>query len=394
MLHPRCKEIACQLVYLLVMLALTGCKPERVPAGGEIDAYLADLEPPADKWGYMDTTGQIVIPAMYDDAGIFSEGLAAVLQDGRWGYVDRQGKTAIPPAFKSAWAFSEGRARVTGFERPGYYIRRDGTAIASDRWEADDDFSGGLARIREGELVGFIDTSGAERIAPVYEQATRFAEGLSIVTRQGSKGVIDTQGRMLVPAGYDQIMLLPGALYVLAKRDGRWHLLNRSDKVIFAFQPGESVTSDGHWIAVVNASGARWMTVDDLTIHAADDLTAMQPLGEGLWSARQAGIMRLVRPPAKTIHPGPFDQVNKFSGGFAVYGRDGTWGYLDTSGREVTKPVFGLAWDYRHGLARAAFSDGIAFIDRRQQLAFYPPPGTVDMRDFSEGLAPVQITRE
>jgi hypothetical protein len=104
--------------------------------------------------------------------------------------------------------------------------------------------------------------------------------------------------------------------------------------------------------------------------------------------------MVLMRPPDITVHPGPFDQVNRFSGGYAVYGRDGTWGYLDTSGRELTKPAFGLAWDYREGLARAAFSDGIAFIDRRQQLAFYPPPGTVDLRDFSEGLAPVQIARE
>src|SRR5690606_2530669 len=233
----------------------------------------ADLEPSAEKWGYMDTAGQIVIPAAYDDAGIFSEGLAAVLRDGRWGYIDRDGNTAIPHAFKSAWAFSEGRARVTGLERPGYYTRRDGSAITSDHWEADDECAGDLARIREGVLVGFIDTSGAEKIAPVYEQATRFANGLSIVTRQGSKGVIDTQGRMLVQARFDQMIMLPGALYFMAKQDGRWYLVDRGDKVVFAFQPGESITSDGQWIAVMNATGAQWMTIENLTVRAADGLT-------------------------------------------------------------------------------------------------------------------------
>ncbi len=394
MLHPRWKEMACPLAYLLVMLALAGCKPEPVPAGTEIDAYLADLEPAADKWGYMDTLGQIVIPAIYDDAGIFNEGLAAVLREGRWGYIDREGNTAIPHRFKSAWAFHEGRARVTGFERPGHYIRRDGSAIIADRWEADDDFSGGLARVREGELVGFIDTSGAEKIPPVYEQATRFVDGFSIVTREGAKGVIDAHGRMRVNARFERIIMLPGALHFLARQKDRWNLVDRTDKIVYAFQPGESVTSDGQWIAVVSPSGTHWMTVDDLTVRSAGDMTDLQPLGEGLWTAKRNGIMFILRPPDITVHPGPFDQINKFSGGFTVYGRDGTWGYLDTAGREVAKPVFGLAWDYREGLARAAFSDGIAFIDRRQKLAFYPPPGTVDMRDFSEGLAPVQITRE
>lgn len=394
MLHPRWKEVPRLLAWILALLALAGCKPEPAPAGGEIEAYLADLDPPADKWGYMDTLGQIVIPAAYADAGIFSGGLTAVLKDGRWGYIDRMGNTAIPHAFKSAWAFREGRARVTGFERHGYYIRRDGSAIFSDRWEADDDFSGGLARIREGELVGFIDTSGVERIAPIYEQATRFVDGMSIVTREGLKGVIDPQGRMRVTARYDRIIPLPGAMHFLARQRDRWQLVDRSDNIVHDFQPGESVTSDGHWIAVVSSSGTYWIHVDDLTIRPGGDLTNLHPLGEGLWRAKRDERILLVRPPDSTVHPGPFDQVNTFSGGLAVFSRDGTWGYLDTTGREVTKPVFGLAWDYRDGFARAAFSDGIAFIDRRQRLAFYPPPGTVDMRDFSEGLAPVQISRE
>ena len=44
-----------------------------------------------DKWGYIDTKGNIVIPAVYDDAYSFSQGLAAVKVNGKWGYIDTKG---------------------------------------------------------------------------------------------------------------------------------------------------------------------------------------------------------------------------------------------------------------------------------------------------------------
>ena len=93
----------------------------------------------------------------------------------------------------------------------------------------------------------------------------------------------------------------------------------------------------------------------------------------------------------KIVSDNQYNQVNKFSDGFAAYSKDDYWGYLDTSGKELTGEVFGLAWDYKEGFARAAFKDGLAFIDRNQKLAFYPPAGTLDFRDFSEGLAAVQM---
>ena len=40
------------------------------------------------KWGYMDKTGKIVVPCMYDSANRFNEGLAAVLKDGKWGILE------------------------------------------------------------------------------------------------------------------------------------------------------------------------------------------------------------------------------------------------------------------------------------------------------------------
>ena len=43
------------------------------------------------KWGYIDKSGTLVIPARYDDAWDFSEGLAHVNLNGRWFYIDKNG---------------------------------------------------------------------------------------------------------------------------------------------------------------------------------------------------------------------------------------------------------------------------------------------------------------
>lgn len=67
-----------------------------------------------DKWGFIDTMGQIVIPLAFEDvnrAG-FHEGLCAVKINGKWGYINSKGKIVIEPKFDSARSFSEGFAVV------------------------------------------------------------------------------------------------------------------------------------------------------------------------------------------------------------------------------------------------------------------------------------------
>ena len=44
-----------------------------------------------DKWGYCDWNKKIVIPVQYDDAWLFSEGLALVKVNGKWGFIDTKG---------------------------------------------------------------------------------------------------------------------------------------------------------------------------------------------------------------------------------------------------------------------------------------------------------------
>jgi hypothetical protein len=112
------------------------------------------------KWGYIDRTGKVVIDCTFEDAWLFSEGLAPVRTGGKWGYVDKKGAMIVTPAYDYAWPFAEGKGRVLMGGKHGY-VDKTGAMVIEARYDAAWEFSKGLARVGVGEKEGYIDHSGA-----------------------------------------------------------------------------------------------------------------------------------------------------------------------------------------------------------------------------------------
>ncbi len=64
------------------------------------------------KYGYIDSTGRMIIPAKFYAAQPFSEGLAAVRENSYYGYINSNGGYEIAPQYDYAESFSCGIARV------------------------------------------------------------------------------------------------------------------------------------------------------------------------------------------------------------------------------------------------------------------------------------------
>jgi hypothetical protein len=94
-----------------------------------------------DKYGFKDKqTGKVVVPAKYDDAHDFSEGLAAVKLDGKWGFIDKTGKKIIPLKYDDAEHFSEGLAPVKLDDKWGF-IDKTGKEVTSFKYDDAKSFS-------------------------------------------------------------------------------------------------------------------------------------------------------------------------------------------------------------------------------------------------------------
>jgi hypothetical protein len=378
------------LLALLVNTASLACRRDVSGESEEEQAYLADYEAPSDRWGFIDQQGQLVIDAIFDDVGPFSEGLAAVNKGGKWGYIDREGKMVIEPVYKAAWAFHEGFARVQPFNEPDKFIRRDGTTLPAENWAAADDFSESHARVMVGNLFGYIDTDGKLVIQPLYTRGWNYRNGLAIVEFHEKLGVIDTSEAYVLPPEYDHIKFAAKDKIILARKGDDAYAFDWTGKEIFHLSAAKLIDSDGHLVSV--RQGSQMHLVNPGTPDQKSDLYSnIIYLEEGRWAGKKADGYILLDQEGNPLTEQHYEQLNKFSDGFAAYSKGDYWGYIDISGNEVTGGVFGLAWDYQEGYARAAFKDGIAFIDKTQSLAFYPPPGSLDLRDFSEGLASVLI---
>lgn len=60
-----------------------------------------------EKWGYVDTSGEVVIAPIFEEAKSFSNGIAAVRKGGRWGFIDMSGQQVIDCQFFGADYFNE-----------------------------------------------------------------------------------------------------------------------------------------------------------------------------------------------------------------------------------------------------------------------------------------------
>lgn len=118
-LHPasRALSLLFALGVLGVLAGLTGLAVTAMPKAGDAPDPApgrSALHPArlGGKYGYADAAGKMVIPARFDMADTFSEGLALVRDRGRFGYIDGRGAFAIPAAFQHALPFHDGFAAV------------------------------------------------------------------------------------------------------------------------------------------------------------------------------------------------------------------------------------------------------------------------------------------
>ena len=137
--------------------------------------------------------GVVVIPAIYDKAWDFREGLALVELNDKWGYIDKIGKEVIPIKYNEVYSFKEGLALVKLNGKWGY-IDKLGYEVIQIKYESAWDFREGLALVANNGKGGYIDKSGKEVIPIKYDWAGSFQNGKAKVRLNGKRGTIDKQG--------------------------------------------------------------------------------------------------------------------------------------------------------------------------------------------------------
>jgi hypothetical protein len=152
------------------------------------------------KHGYADAKGKIVIPAQFDEAGNFKDGVAMVRLGEQRGLIDHTGKFVmkLPSECLTAEPLCEGLAAVVIKNSKGEpkwgFVDKNGKVVIPAIYYADEQqqffwniprFSEGLAHVAIGDEVnhkyGFIDKTGNWKITPQFKDANDFINGFARV---------------------------------------------------------------------------------------------------------------------------------------------------------------------------------------------------------------------
>jgi len=321
--------------------------------------------------GFIDRTGQIVIPLCFDAVGEFSEGLARFERDGRWGYMDPAGNMVIEPTFPWAEEFHEGLAHVQvtgtilGYDGRWGYIDQTGKIVIppnsgrviSDSSGEESAFHDGLATIEvvdEDEAApprkGFIDKGGKLVIPARFTYVYPFSEGVAAATESESGdagwGYIDRSGNWAIPPRFDGASSFQLGLAPVNRKKGCGYIDKKGDQVLRLPAPGGQQDCASAW-GDFNDGLSRWL------------------FGKKYGFIDRGG---------KTVIPPQFDLTYGFSEGLAAVQIGKNWGYIETTGTMVFAPQeFGSVKPFHNGLAQVQTKDGaVGYIDRSGKYVWGP----------------------
>lgn len=182
-------------------------------------------------FGYIDLQGEIVIEPQFDLVGDFYEGLAEVLVDNVVGVIDHNGRFVVEPQFARAVPFTADTLIVVeGDWRNGYFSgserleglsgiltgvgdQKVGLYHTSDGWIADPAYQ--IRRFgepRRGLIwattedryrgpFGLLRADGTWQIEPTYTHVQSLNDGLAVVRGASSTQTFQLNGRSINPSG-------------------------------------------------------------------------------------------------------------------------------------------------------------------------------------------------
>jgi WG containing repeat len=251
-----------------------------------------------------------------------------VVENGKYGYIDHEGRVIIPPQFIWAEDFWRGLGTVYVC---GRYLSIDSSGTLLPLRIA---VEGQLVPQRSENKVGFVDSSGHFKIAPSFDDALPFSDGLAAVRVAEKWGFINESGKEVIQPQFEDA---------------------------FYFRQGVGVVSSDSGFALIDTSGK--------TI--AGGFQFIDLISEGRIPVSREDRSGYLDLRGNVAIPFIYDAVNAFSEGLAAVEKDEKWGYVDRDGKPLVPFKFDDAGPFAHGLAAAKIGDRSGFINRSGEFVFY-----------------------
>lgn len=336
------------------------------------------------KGGYLDNSGNIITPAMYDEVYPYQEGRALFRKNSFYGFLDENGKVVIPAKYYNANPFANGIAEVTTDKNEQIFIDKNGINISLETYKSFRHVAGSIFIVRTlFNEEGLWDlTSKRIIIEPKYHEITDYESGVAVAKKQHDKrsemmyGLVDTTGVEIVPFGhfayispfvngFSRVKFYPGKD---SPTDG---VIDVSGNVLFELASTENIQllssfSEG-WAKIEQNGKKGYISIDGVHTFFVDKADWVGSFRENFALVRLKNdkYYAFINKKGKTLYTDKFIPADKYVKGAPVYTESDTigfrkgkiivknskaWGFLDTLGQFTAIP----------------FLDGVNYMDKQK----------------------------
>lgn len=350
---------------------------------------LAAVSEDGTSWGAINTDGKYVLNSVYDNLGSFVSGCAPFSEGGKYGYVDKNGNMTVPPRYDYAMDFRNGVGRVKSIWRWGF-VKPDGNpATRIDYDEASDFNDNGLSKVKRGGKSGYINDKGVEVIPIKYDIIYPFFDdNTAKVKLNGLFGLVDIDGNEIVAPKYQDIEQFKNG----------YAKVTLNDKYGFVNKNGEEVIKPEYDDAGYIENGMVKVNIADKWGYVAISGLEIVPI---MYDA-VGQIDELLRTPVKSGRKwgyvdslgmnsiyAKFDTIGRFVNGAAVAKYTGKWGYVNENGDNITGFKYDIADEFCNGYAKVRLAGKYGYIDKNGN--FVIPAEYQNLYGFNDVVKRVSI---
>ena len=224
------------------------------------------------KWGFVNKSGREIVSCIYDKVdctGGEDNRPTWICKDNKYGCVDTLGNIVIPVKYEHEINFYGDEPSRTKLNGKWGFIDRSGNGVVSFIYDDTRGFGwcGNTAPVCKNNKYGFINRDGIEFIPLQYEFADEFENGRAGVVKDGKLGFIDKTGKVVIPFIYEPIYSRDGngkmlewhmnfiSSVAFVKLNDKYGMINRQgDKVTeFKYDNVRSASSGGEYTAIIGS---------------------------------------------------------------------------------------------------------------------------------------------
>lgn len=280
-----------------------------------------------------------------------------------------------------------------------------------------------LALVSEDGKFGYIDKSANYVIAPRFEDAKSFSDGLAAAEQDKKWGFLNASGEWAIAPQYDKVKYFNSG-YALVLKDDQWQYIDKQNQVLeipatedklYDFEDGVAFWRNGDKVGLLGTDGK---------LVLEPTYTSIKDIKNGHAKVEKNGLWGMIDTSGKEVIPTEYEDIGNTWSPNGVYGKkngaygiihDGSFnpiegatnvwifhgeapltyaekdkkvGFVDSSGKWIIEPQFDKARAFTDGLAPVVVGKEWGFINAKGEMVIEPQYRDAEV--FSDGRAPVK----